>query len=170
MTPKLAAERGPNGTIACVQRSCRHTLPGAWRMTGNGIDMAPEGVRWLFLGFGWRTDDGRVWRVSDRAKKNADFMAGRRGDARRHNVGGPLRASEGADGFRPWNLPITAVCPRCETPQRLDPDVLEVDRSPHEHQPGRQWTPEGMVSTFCCADGHEFGRPGPALLRYRLVD
>ena len=87
------------------------------------------------MALGWAEDDGRVWHVTDRARKNADFMAGRRGDARRR-PGLPHGTREGDEhdyvsaldsslGVEP-ELPIVVVCPHCGTPQRLEPTALGV--------------------------------------------
>ncbi len=91
--------------------------------------------RWLFMGTGWQWDDAGTWRVTERARADADFMRGRRGHSRRHEnrPHDPVLPSQGAEGFRPQELPTPVVCPHCGTPQRLDPEALALEPWQHEH-------------------------------------
>ncbi len=171
MTPKLAARRGRNGTVECNRPSCSRTLPGAWRVAGDGWATEKD-VIFLFLGFGWQWDDVDVWRVTKRAQANADFMAGRRGDARRHETRphDPLAVDDGALGFYPFNMPIVAICPYCDTPQRLEPDVLGVGRNEHEHRMTTVAGLPGAADTVqqCCSDGRGRGEAVPRCSRNRV--
>ena len=88
------------------------------------------------IAFGWEDDSEGVWRVTKRARANADFMAARRGDVRRHHIPDPLLfvdqvepsrgriepfdGSEGALGIIPRRFPVVVVCPHCGSPQTLD--------------------------------------------------
>lgn len=103
----LEAQRISGGLVGCVQASCRRTLPGVWRVTSGLEDP------WLFLGRGWMPDDKGIWRTTERAQRDGDFMLGRHGDARRH-VRSHKSAPQGetAIGWRP-PLPIEAICPWC---------------------------------------------------------
>jgi hypothetical protein len=128
---------------------------------------------WLFLGFGWQWDEGNIWRVTDRAHQDADFMAGRKGDARRHEPRphDPLAASDGAHGFRPHNLPIVIVCPFCGAPQRLMPRLLGVDPHRHEHTLVNRQGLNGsqFERVLCCSGGRDHGTGCAALVRDRMT-
>lgn len=133
---------------------------------GSGTDQP-----WLFLGQGWTWDDKGRWIVTPRAMGNADFMAGRRGDAKR----GPWRAHDpidsaiGAEGWRPHNLPVVIVCPFCSTPQRLEPTLLAIGANQHEHRvTGRVAVGGGVEMVLCCNAGRDRGYVDAALLRKRL--
>jgi len=142
-------------------------------MLGDGFSVA-AGMRWLFLGYGWQWDDAGVWRVTDRAKADRDFMAGRHGDSRRHEMRphDPLPGTDGAFGFRPHNLPVTIVCPRCGTPQRLDARILDVDPHLHEHKLTNreaEGEPRGRLEDLlCCRNGRDRGTNLAALVRDRV--
>lgn len=129
--------------------------------------------RWLFMGTGWQWDDAGTWRVTERAKADADFMRGRRGHSRRHEnrPHDPVLPSQGAEGFRPQELPTPVVCPHCGTPQRLDPEALALDPWHHEHSVMSRAADGGVSEgALCCGEGRYLGEPTYALLRKRIRD
>jgi hypothetical protein len=123
--------------------------------------MRTAGRPWLFLGEGWVPDERGVWTVTPHARADADFMAGRHGDARRGRYdakGDTVPDTLGAEGMRPSPLPVSAVCPWCRSIHDLRAEALGVDD--HGLAPGRGST-RGIG---------RFGQATVALISERMSD
>jgi len=125
--------------------------------------------RWLFLARGWQWNEADVWRLTECARSDADFRAGRARDARRHDP--RIWSPEGAEGFRPLRLPTVVVCPGCQTPQRLEARDLGLDPFDHKHATSKEVLEGGaLVDRLCCGSGQYRGMPVSAYPFQRLSD
>jgi hypothetical protein len=93
------------------------------------INLVPD-ERWLFLAIGWVRREDQPWELSPRARRTRDFIDGRIPDARRRadlqNMIGLTAGPDDMIGHVAPELPGEIICPRCGSPQRLDPYALRV--------------------------------------------
>lgn len=128
---RLHARPGSRGALICGQPSCGRELPGVYRMGPSSSHGVPDDMAWLFLAIGWVPGDDGLWELSRRARRNRAFLDGRVPDARRRadlqDTVGLTPGPDGMVGHVAPDVPCGIVCPRCGTPQQLDPNVLGVE-------------------------------------------
>lgn len=158
MRPKLKLLPSADGHVRCSRPSCRRELNGPVRTNAMlNPDRPPEWC--LFLPDGWSVDEAGRWRMQDRARSGfrqglPDVRRWDYTDDRAHRRQGE------AQGWLPWNLPVTIVCDTCRTALDADPEVLQVSPSRHEHSPQRVRlsNPDRWGEELCCNRGQAPGR------------
>jgi hypothetical protein len=159
MRPKLGLLPSSGRQVRCSQPSCGRDLSGPCRTVTPPMSEAPGPLTCLFIPDGWSIDDRGRWRVQNRAR--GAFRHGLP-DARRRTYGlsDPAVQSRGeAQGWLPWNLPLTIICDWCGTPLDADPAVLGVDPHHHEHRLVNVAQVGGEVAReLCCNRGRAVGQ------------